>query len=215
MKIAIYTSKGWAGKTPIAANIALELDFAVWTNESYDTYSSFIADDKLLHIGVHEEFPAIPNGIDIVFDLAWSMWQFELSIPSAIKQSDVVLVPISNEFKSLKAWIKSIQNIAQYNPNIVVVATKLIKQKSESEKSWNNSSEFININQWVQATAKELWLNIPVLPLKFSKVFDSIIEHEKSINQLMAENPLAAYSYREVAKQADDIYQLIEQNYAK
>jgi hypothetical protein len=55
---------------------------------------------------------------------------------------------------------------------------------------------------------------VPILPLKFSKVFDMIFEKEKSINQIMEEDALAKYTYRDVARQFNDIYFFIEKNYA-
>jgi hypothetical protein len=49
-----------------------------------------------------------------------------------------------------------------------------------------------------------------VLQLKFSTVFDTIFEQEKSIKQIMGESWLATYQYKEVAKQFDEIYSLID-----
>ena len=56
---------------------------------------------------------------------------------------------------------------------------------------------------------------MPVLPLKFSKVFDLIFEKEQSIYQLMQNNPLANYTYRQVNQQFEDIYNLIDTYDAK
>jgi len=55
---------------------------------------------------------------------------------------------------------------------------------------------------------------ISIFPLKFSKVFDTIFEKEMSINQLIENDGLAKYSYRDVAKQFNDIYLFLEKNYA-
>lgn len=51
---------------------------------------------------------------------------------------------------------------------------------------------------------------IPVLPLKYSAVFDLIFEQEKSIAQLMETSGLAKYQFQEVAKQFNNIYNLID-----
>jgi hypothetical protein len=53
------------------------------------------------------------------------------------------------------------------------------------------------------------------LPLKYSSVFDTIFEQEKSISQLMQVSWLANYQYREVNKQFNDIYHLIDTKYAR
>ena len=55
---------------------------------------------------------------------------------------------------------------------------------------------------------------IPVLPLKFSRVFDTIFEQERSIRQMMEEDALARYTYREVAVQFDNLLSYLEQHYA-
>lgn len=212
MKITVYSVKGSAGKTPIATNIALDKGYAIWTNELYHIFDSFVAEEKLLPIEPHEEFPKIPKDIDIVFDLAGSISQQSPSISSAIQQSDVVIVPIYNEVKSLNAWIHSVLEISNLTKNIIVVATKLQKQKNDMFVDWKDSIDCKNIKKMIEENTD---FEIPVFPLKFSKVFDAIFEKEKSINQLIENDPLAKYSYREVAKQFNDILLFIEKNYAK
>ncbi len=77
---------------------------------------------------------------------------------------------------------------------------------------WKDSIDCKNIKKMIEENTD---FEIPVFPLKFSKVFDAIFEKEKSINQLIENDPLAKYSYREVAKQFNDILLFIEKNYAK
>ena len=57
-------------------------------------------------------------------------------------------------------------------------------------------------------------IRIPVLPLKFSRVFDTIFEQERSIRQMMEEDALALYTYREGAAQFDNLLSYLEQHYA-
>ena len=71
----------------------------IGTNEPYHVFDSFIPDNRLLAIEMNEAFPVIEN--DIVFDLAGSISSTSLSITSAIQQSDIVIVPIYNEIKSI------------------------------------------------------------------------------------------------------------------
>jgi MinD-like ATPase involved in chromosome partitioning or flagellar assembly len=211
MKITVYSAKGSAGKTPIATNIALDKGFALGTNEIYHVFDSFFPEEKLLPVEPHENFPEIPDNIDIVFDLAGSISKQSPSISSAISQSDVVIVPIYNEIKSLNAGIHTILEVSNFTKNIIVIATKLQRQKNDVFSNWNESIEFKNIEKMVNANVD---FKIPIFPLKFSKVFDLIFEKEKSINQIMEEDALSKYTYREVAKQFDNIYLFIENNYA-
>lgn len=209
MKITVYQAKGAAGKTPIATNIALDREYAIGTNEAFHVYDTFIPDERLLALDLSESFPEIPEDIDIVFDLAGSISAHSHSITSAIRQSDLVIVPIYNEVKSLHGGVGTLREIAKlgYTGNILVVATKLKKGKKEQfDKDWTESSDFQNVAGAVQ----EAGFDVPVLPLKLSAVFDVIFEREKSIHQLRESDPLAAYTYRDIAAQFDAIYDHID-----
>ena len=212
MKITVYSAKGSAGKTPIATNIALDKGYALGTNELYHVFDGFFPEEKLLSIEPHEEFLEIPEEIDIVFDLAGSLSQQSPSISSAIQQSDVVIIPIYNEIKSLNAGIHTILEVSSLTKNIIVIATKLQKQKQDIFTNWRDSLDFKNIEKIVES---KIDFDVPVFPLKFSKVFDTIFEKEKSINQIAIDDPLSKYAYRDVIKQFNDIYSFLEKNYAK
>lgn len=206
MRIAVYSAKGSAGKTPISTNIALDKNFCIGTNEAFHIYDSLLDDNQLIALDTEEPFPQelATMDFDIVFDLAGSISKLAVSITSALAMSDVVIVPIYNEYKSLVAGLNTIHQIQEYNQNIIVVATKLQKGKKEIfTGDWRQSEDYKNIATAVQQKFGE---DIPVLPLKFSKVFDSIFENQQSIRQMMAGNALAKYNYREVANQFDDIY---------
>lgn len=208
MKITVYSAKGSAGKTPIATNIALDREYAIGTNEQFHVFDSFIPDNRLIAVDLTEPFPEIPEGIDIVFDLAGAISEHSNSITSAVKQSDLVIVPIFNEVKSLNSGIGTINEISKFTKSILVIATKLQKQSGEIFKGdWKQSRDFQNVAQAVSANIE---FDVSVLPLKFSKAFDAIFEKEQPISQIMADDPLARYNYREVAAQFDDIYKYID-----
>jgi hypothetical protein len=59
----------------------------------------------------------IPEGIDIVFDLAGSISKGANSIVSALRQSDLVVVPIYNEIKSLKSGVHTILEVSNFTKN--------------------------------------------------------------------------------------------------
>lgn len=209
MKIAVYSSKGSAGKTPISANIALDKNFSIGTNEAFHVYDSFLDDNRLLALQPEETFPKelINEDIDVVFDLAGSISRTALSISSALEMSDFVIVPIYNEYKSLVGGLNTIEQIKRYNQNIIVVATKLEKHKKDIFSSdWTKSEDFRNIENAIKDKIGE---SIPILPLKKSKVFDNIFEERMSISQLMKNNPLAKHNYKLVANQFEEIYKLI------
>lgn len=122
-------------------------------------------------------------------------------------------VPIYNEVKSIKAGLNTIAEVMNLNKNIIVIATKLQKRKkTDVFKSWAKSDDFLNSQNAVHS---QIGKSIPVLPLKFSAVFDAIFEQEKSIKQLMEASGLTKYQYREVSEQFEAIYNLIDTKYAK
>lgn len=213
MKITVYQAKGSAGKTPIATNIALDREYGIGTNEAFHIFDQFsnLPDDRIFAIDLAEEFPPFPDDIDVVFDLAGTISTESHSITSAIKQSNLVLVPIFNEVKSLHSGVgtlREIQKIKDFKGECIVIATKLRKHKRDTftKGDWSESLDFQNI----AATVHGAGFDYPILPLKFSTVFDAIFEREMSIDQLCAADPLARYSFREVANQFDDVYAHID-----
>ena len=212
MKITVYCLKGSAGKTPIATNIALDKGYALGTNEPYNVLDTFIPEESLITVAPSERFPEFGDDIDIVFDLAGLMTHdAHESIVSAVEQSDVVLVPIYNELKCINAGINTLRELQNHTKNIVVVATKLQKQKGEFFKDWRDSRDCQNIAEVIE---KSVGKGIPIFPLKFSKVFDVIFEKEQSIGQLRDSSGLEAYTYRDVAEQFDDLFSYLEKHYA-
>jgi hypothetical protein len=209
MKICIYSSKGGEGKTPIATNIVLDREYALGTNEKFHIFDSMLDDDMFLAIDGGEPFPNIPEDIDIVFDLAGSISSNEKSIASAINQSDLIIVPISNEVKALTAGIHTIREIQKLTKKpILVIGTKLDKQRKEkfNKNEWEFSKDFENIVNQVH----EYCGDIACLPLKKSKAFDAIFEKEMSIEDLVNNDPLAKHNYAEVCLQFKQIYNFID-----
>ena len=211
MKITVYQAKGAAGKTPIATNIALDLEYAIGTNEAFHVYEGFIPEERLIALDLTESFPKVPDGIDIVFDLAGAISKASHSITSALLQSDLVIVPISNEVKSLMGGVGTLSEISQlkgFKGKILVVATKLKKGRKEffGKNEWKKSADYLNVADAV----KKAGFKVPVLPSKFSSAYDAIFERELSIAQICESDALAAYSFAEVKSQFDAIYKHIK-----
>lgn len=216
MKITVYSIKGSAGKTPIATNIALDFGYCVGTNESINVYGDLFDEDQVLKVEQDEEFPKLTSDTDIVFDLSGSISSKSLSIITAIKQSDVVIVPIYNHTRSLQGGIQTILEVEQFTKNIIVVATKITKTKYEGKKKegdlgfgsydWKTSADYINIEKQVKANID---FDIPILPLKFSNGFDLVDDEEKSLIELTESSNLIKYRYSTEAKQLKEIYKVI------
>lgn len=207
MKITVYSSKGSAGKTPISANIAFDRGYALGTNEPFNVLEDVFDDDQVISIAADDEFPALPPEIDIVFDLAGSISRYAHSITSAIRQSDLVIVPVYNDFKSRKSAIGTILEIESLTQSILIVATKLQAHKGEFVKDWRKSRDFVHIEQDIRANVETEY---PILPLKLSKGFDTIFDREMSLKRITETDPLLAHSFRDVTRQFDAIYTHID-----
>lgn len=207
-KISVYSGKGGDGKTPIATNIVLDRDYALGTNEHFHVFDSFIPDYQLMALKANEEFPEVPDHIDIVFDLAGSITENSRSIISALSQSDMVIVPISNEIKALNSGIGTLREVRRFTPNILVVATKLDKERKDTfQDDWTQGSAFKTVEAQIRANID---FDVDIVPLKRSKAFDAIFEREQSIRQVMQGDALARYNFRDVAAQFDAIYTFID-----
>lgn len=118
-----------------------------------------------------------------------------------------MIIPIYNEVKAIIAGLNTIEEVSKFNKNIIVVATKLQRRgKQDRFKKWENCEDIQNIKKAVASIDKK----IPVTPLKFSAVFDTIFEKEKSIKQLMKDSPLNKYHYKDVYSQFNELYNLID-----
>ena len=208
MKITVYSSKGSAGKTPISANIAFDRGYALGTNEPFNVLEDVFDDDKVLSVAADDEFPELPSDIDIVFDLAGSISRHAHSITSAVKQSDLVIVPVYNDFKSRKSAIGTIMELEPLTDKILIVATKLQAQRGEVVRKWEKSRDFVQIEQDIRANIEAKY---PILPLKFSKGFDTIFDREMSLRRIAETDPLLAHSFKDVCRQFDAIYRHLDQ----
>jgi len=190
----------------------LDHGYALGTNEPFHILDSFIPDDLIMSVEPSDEFPELPKDIEIVFDLAGSISKTSKSITSALKQSDLVIVPIYNEVKCLNSGIHTIIEVSKFCENIIVVATKLKKQRADVfTNDWTQSLDFKNIDRVVQENAlAHLGKNIEVLPLKFSTAFDAIFENEMSIKQIMAGNKLLNHAYSGTQDQINLLYKAIK-----
>ena len=156
-----------------------------------------------------QPFVELPPEIDIVFDLGGAMGGDSAeSIRSAVQQSDLVIVPVYNEYKSINGAYHTILEVREINPNILIVGTKLLKQRNEIFADWSDSRDFRNVRDTLRELTDK---NYPALPLKFSKGFEVIFDQEKSLRQLVEGGGIDAYMYRLVAAQFDKIYEFIEQ----
>jgi cellulose biosynthesis protein BcsQ len=193
MKITVYNFKGGVGKTSISLNIALTCDFGIITNDVYSPLERVLRNEQFIKIEHDQSLPEIPDEYNIIFDLGGHIDKRAIE---AIKQSDCVLVPVTNDFVNLQVTINAIGEIEKFNKNIVVIANRTIK------------NDFPEISQAVRK-----FYDYPVLELKLSKAFSNIFQEKKSIKGMVAKGGLKAYSYRFVNEQFDELLKFLGLNH--
>jgi MinD-like ATPase involved in chromosome partitioning or flagellar assembly len=199
MKITVYNFKGGTGKTSLAMAIAKELDTAYITNDAWDLDSdnSMIAHifkkEERMELGFEDEIPNLPDDINVVFDLGGFPSPQAIS---AIKQSDVVVIPTENESKTLQKTINTISAVTEYNSNILVVANKI-----------KTTKDYENICSVLDSVFKK---NFKIPSIRFSKGFDHIYEKGKSLSNIMKEDKLLNYNFNGVKRDLDVVISQIK-----
>lgn len=188
MKFTVYNFKGGQGKTVISANLALTLDFAVVTNDYYSPIDTLLPPERVLKLTPADHLPVFDENYSIIFDLGGYIDERAIS---ALEQSKYVLVPVLNEFKALQTTIHTIEEIAKYNSNILIIANSVQK---------NDLSVIRNV---VENTLPDLKLK--VLPIKRSTALDTVFELKTSIKDIVYKGGSLGYHFSPVAKQFDAI----------
>lgn len=212
MKVTVYTAKGGAGKTPISVNLALEHGWNIATNDAISILSiqDGIEEEMLLEINPHEEFPELPDDFDVVFDLGGAISESSsASILTAVNQSDVVIVPICNDPRSIAGGLITLREIKPLGKRMLVVATKLERTRLEPARIPIEEIEaFRGVKDSLESQG---YGDIPILPLRFSRAFENIFKTGKSIETMVRAGGIEAWSYRHLAKELEAINTFINE----
>jgi cellulose biosynthesis protein BcsQ len=189
MKITIYNFKGGVGKTSIALNIALSLDMGIITNDVYSPIENILPEKQFIKLEKDDSIPEIPEGMNIIFDLGGYI---DTRAIEALKQSDIVLIPVINDLINLQVTIDFIYEIQEFNQNLLIIANRTTKD------------DFLNISRSIGK-----FYPYPVLELKNSRVFSNLFQEKKSIRDIVKQGGLKAYAYRAINEQFDKLLKVI------
>lgn len=184
MRVSVFNKKGGVGKTPISVSLAKDLECYLLSNDD-----SVIEDVLPDQAKILEKLQLIDN---CIYDFGGFV---DAGVIDIIKHSDLVVVPCFNDIDALKRTIKTIGEINAIAKKILVVATR-----TEKEEDLAHISESV----------KKFFPDIDVMELKKSRIFSTVVETGMSVNEIVNDNPLSRFAYRNIATQYNDILNYVK-----
>lgn len=190
MIIVVCNFKGGEGKTRIAVNLALTLDFAYITNDVYNSkIDKVFEESKILKIFPNDEMPDLDPNDNIIVDLGGYA---DSRTPKILAIAKYVIIPITYNEDDFDTACGTLEEVAEYNKNIVIVANRTEK------------GEFDLIKNELEKEGYKY----PIFEIKKSKAVARIIQRKEPIKKT-AEDKFLKFHYQKVAIQFDNLINFI------
>ena len=188
----IFSLKGGVGKTSLASALCLEFDYEgkkvpVITNDAISPLEEILGKEKAMKLGTDSKFPELKKNDDVIIDLGGFVDERSITVLKNCKQ---VVIPTLGSFLSISGLVATIQEVERFNKEITIVLNRV--EKKDVEKIL----QFINEKY-----------NYPIFKLKTSKCFENLHYQQKSVSQMMKDEPLRRRSYAEVYAQLQELKQ--------
>lgn len=193
MKIVVFNLKGGQGKSSIALNIALSLGFDVISNDKITKLEKILPEDNFMKIDKNEDFPDIIENLNIIYDLGG--WIDERVI-KPIKQANLIIIPMINTEMNNEVSVNSINQVKQYNDNIMLIINK----------SKRGDYEFMK-DEVIKSCFPED--DFPIFEIMDTTAFEQMLKKEKAIKDIVKTDPLLKYNYRKINAQFNTIIDFI------
>ena len=172
MIITFYNKKGGTGKTSLSFNVAKDLDFFLLSND--DSVIEKIYPDKAK---VMEELEVV-RGAKIVYDLGGFI---EAETIEVFKASDLIVVPTTLDINSIKRTINTVQELEEYNENILIVINRI---QAKTAKKYEDSIRALNN------------LDKDIVLIRESEALVNSLYKAKTISELYNESALMKNAYK-------------------
>lgn len=170
MKLAVISKKGGVGKTPFAFSIAKDLNMYLQSNDN--SAITQIYKDKA-------KINKIVDDIDnCVYDFGGFSANGVINIVKSCKYCIIPIVPSSN---AIIKTFETINELKDYNNNIIILATNYRNDK-EKEFLQSNIDSYFNF--------------YPIFFFKISAIILNSMHYGASFTELYKENPLTQNSYK-------------------
>ena len=160
MIISIYNKKGGVGKTSLSFSLAKDLNYFLISNDDsviekvYENKAKIIQEPKLIKNCVYDS-----------------------NILHIIKESDIVIIPLTSDLNSFKKTISTLEEID--TQKVVFVATRSEKEDFEDIKKYLTSK-----------------YDFPLFEIKNSRIWSKTFVKKMSALELKNENSINSYIYR-------------------
>jgi len=191
MKLALYNLKGGVGKTSLSLNLALSLDFGIITNDVYSPIENVLPKEKLLKMDPNEDIPEVPNDYNVIYDFGGYL---DPRVIKGLESADYVLLPIICNVLNIQVSINTIEEISKFNNNIIIVANK------------TQLDDF----KLIKTALKSVGYEYPIFEIKQSKALDAVFEKKQSIQDMVNEGGLRAYTYKTINKQFNTLINFLK-----
>ena len=174
--ITFYNKKGGTGKTSLSFNVAKDLDYFLLSND--DSVIEKIYEEKSK---IMEELEVV-RGAKIVYDLGGFIEKETIEV---FKASDLIIVPTTLDINSIKRTINTVQELEDYNSNIIIVVNRI---QSKTAHKYKESLEALNS------------LDKEILLIRESEALVNSLYKAKTILELYKENALMRNAYKGIVE---------------
>lgn len=183
MKITVFSIKGGQGKTTISLALATLYNFYVITDDEFSPIDSVLEADNAIHLAQDENLPAWPNR-GLIYDFGGYPNE---RVIDAVNASRWVIIPVSYRSPlDMQTTLSTIEEIEQYNKNILLVANQTRPDSFEST-----------------CAILQSYYDYPIFEIKDSAAFVRMVEEKQSIEQLIAQKFLYSHHFEKPLEQLE------------
>ena len=188
----MFNLKGGQGKSSIALNLALSMNFDIISNDAISKLESVLSEDNFLSIKKDRDFPDVTEDLNIIYDLGG--W-LDTRVLKPLKEADLVIIPMINSEINNEVSINSINQVKNINNNIIIIANRCKK------------NDYFIINELVNKYFPDN--KFPIFEIMDTTAFEQMVVKRMSIQKIADLDPLLKHNYKKINEQFNNIINFI------